>query len=120
MSKEKIVDFEYAKEMIGGNEAVMLEILTMLLESLPDELEQLQRAYQEEDWKKIREVAHRLRGAASYCGTLRLRSVCAALEEYIESGLTARLVELYQCMLSEIDALQKFKMPKRLFKSLLD
>lgn len=105
---EKIVDFEYAKALLGGNEAVVWDMLKMLVDSLPVEIENLEIAYQEQAWKNLQSIAHKLQGGSSYCGTLRLKSVCSELESYIESGLTSRIPALYQKLLVEIDALEKF------------
>jgi two-component system, OmpR family, aerobic respiration control sensor histidine kinase ArcB len=104
----KIVDFEYAKKLLGGNETVIFEALHMLVDSFPVELKTIETAYQQEDWKSLQSIAHKLQGGSSYCGTLRLKAVCAELESYIDSGLTARIPELYQRLLAEIEALEKF------------
>jgi HPt (histidine-containing phosphotransfer) domain-containing protein len=106
--EEKIVDFEYAKKLLGGNETVIFETLNMLVDSFPLELEKIKEAYQQQDWKSLQSMAHKLQGGSSYCGTLRLKAVCAELESYIDSGLTARIPELYQRLLAEIEALEKF------------
>ncbi len=105
---EKVVDFEYANKLLGGNEAVVREMLIMLMNSLPYEIEALEQVYQQKDWEGLRAVVHKLKGGSSYCGTLRLKSVCIELDNYLKSGLTARIPELYQKLLAEIAALQKF------------
>jgi len=106
---EKIVDIEYAKALVGGNEAVVQEMLTMLVDSLPEEIKALKAAYQEKDWQQLKSIAHKLKGGASYCGTLRLKSACTELENYIKSDPTAtKIPELYQKVLAEIKAIQNF------------
>jgi len=105
---EKVVDFEYTNKLLGGNEAVVREMLIMLMNSLPYEIEALEQVYQQKDWEGLRAVVHKLKGGSSYCGTLRLKSVCIELDNYLKSGLTARIPELYQKLLAEIAALQKF------------
>ncbi len=105
---EKIVDIEYAKALLGGNEAVIQEMLTMLVDSLPEEVKALEAAYKQKNWEELRGLAHKLKGGASYCGTLRLKSVCTELDSYIKSGATARIPELYQHLLDEIENLQQF------------
>ncbi len=105
---QKVVDFEYAKVLVGGNEAVVWEILALLVESLPIEMEEMQSAYEKKDWAALCAIAHKLKGGSSYCGTLLLKSVCAELENYIKSGLTEKIPELYQKVVAEIWAIQKF------------
>lgn len=106
--KEKVVDFEYAKKLLGGNEVAAHEILNMLVDSLPKESEKLKEAYQQKNWEALAAIAHKLKGGASYCGTLQLKAACTELENYIKSGLTTRITELYQKALIQVEALQKF------------
>ena len=105
---EKVVNFEYAKKLLNGNEKVAHEMLTMLIDSLPQEVKKITEAYEQNDWKTLNAIAHKLKGGSSYCGTLRLKAACTELEAYIKSGLTTRIPELYQKMLDEIKALQEF------------
>jgi len=105
---QKVVDFEYAKVLFGGNETVVYEMLAMLVESFPAELEEMQLAYEKEDWEALCAIAHKLKGGSSYCGTLLLKSACAELENGIKAGLTEKIPELYQKMVAEILAIQKF------------
>jgi two-component system aerobic respiration control sensor histidine kinase ArcB len=107
-SLEKVVDFEYAKKLLGGNEIVAHEMLHMFVDSLPQEVERLTEGYQQKNWETLSSIAHKLKGGSSYCGTLRLKAACIELESYIESGLSTRITELYQQMVSEIEALQAF------------
>lgn len=106
--EEKIVDFEYAKKLLEVDEPIVRQMLTMLVDSLPHEVKKLEAAYQEGNWEVIGAIAHKLRGGSSYCGTLRLKSVCAQLDDYIRSGGTAQIHNLCQQLLFEIVALQKF------------
>jgi two-component system, OmpR family, aerobic respiration control sensor histidine kinase ArcB len=107
-NEEKIVDFNYAKKLLGDNETLVWETLTMFVQSFPHEAKKLEEAYQQENWEAIQTIANKLKGSASYCGTLRLKAVCTELDNYIESGLTMLISELYQQLLTELDALGKF------------
>lgn len=106
--EEKVVDFAYAKALLNGDEKGVSEMLIMLVDSLPYEVEKLNAAYQEENWAEVQSLVHKLNGGASYCGTLRLKSACNRLDSYILSGATTLIPELYKKVLDEITALQKF------------
>lgn len=108
MQKNKVLDFEYAKRLFEGNEIIARELVIMLIDGLPEEVVRLREAYQEKNGEALSAIAHKLKGAASYCGALRLKAICTELENYINSGLTARISDLYQQMLAEIEALQSF------------
>lgn len=106
--EEEIVDFDYAKTLLGDNAHLLTDILSTLVDSLPSEVSKLEAAYQQEDWQSISAIAHKLKGGASYCGTRRLKSACTKIENYIKSGAKSLSDELYQKLLAEIEALQKF------------
>lgn len=106
--KDPVVDFNYAKQLLNGNEAILNEMLDELAESLPSEIEALTQAFEEKNWENLRAITHKLKGGSSYCGTLRLNSACKELESDIKSGLTERMPLLYANLLSEIKAVQTF------------
>jgi two-component system, OmpR family, aerobic respiration control sensor histidine kinase ArcB len=108
-SEEKIIDFEHAKMLLGGgDEAIMNEMLSTLIDSLPWEVKKLQEAYQQENWEAISAIIHKLKGGTSYCGTMRLNSACIKLDSCIKFDLSQLRHDLYQQLLSEIEVLQKF------------
>lgn len=105
--EEDVVDLEQAKELLGSDEAELWKTLAMFVESLPYEAKKLEEAYQHENWDAISAIANKLKGGASYCGMLRLKSICTELDNYIRAGLTTQLGDFFEKMLFEIGALQK-------------
>lgn len=105
---QKIIDIEYAKTLLGGNETLIYEMLTMLVNSFPEEIKALEEAYRQKNWQELSNLAHKLKGGSSYCGTLRLKSACAELDNSIKSDVTEKIPDLYEQVLSEIEAVQKF------------
>lgn len=105
---EKIVDFEYTTAFLGENKNLMNETLTTFIDSLPWEIKKLEEAYEQGNWEAIDAIVHKLKGGASYCGTLRLESACTKLDNYIKSGGQTLAPQLYQQLLSEVEALRKF------------
>ena len=79
----------------------------MLLDSFPEELQQLEEGYEKKDWSSIQAFAHKLAGGASYCGTVRLKKACSQLEFAIKNSNTELFVNFYQQMLSEMEAVKK-------------
>ena len=106
--EEGILDLEYAKKLLEVDEAIVREMLTMLVDSLSYEVKKLEAAWHEGNWKVVGSIAHKLKGGSSYCGTLRLESACAQLDDCIKAGGTEQIHDLYQQLLFEISALQKF------------
>jgi len=106
-SEEKRFNFDYAKRLLGDNETAIWETLIQFVESLSSEAKKLAAAYQQENWLTIQAIANKLKGGSSYCGTLRLKSICSELENIIEAGLISRAEDFYRKLLDEISALQK-------------
>lgn len=85
-----------------GSEAILRELLTsMLTQELPDELLRLQEAYELSDWNKVEALAHKIKSAAIYCGTIRLKFACQYLERYRKAGYHKQQEQLY-CQLIQI------------------
>lgn len=96
-----IIDFELAKRMLNGKEELVHDMLNLLVNSLPEEQIKLQEHYTKEEWPAIQGIAHKLKGGASYCGTIRLKEACSQLEEAIKKGSKEIRALLYQQLLSE-------------------
>ena len=105
---EKVIDIEYAKTLLGGNEALIYGMLTMLVKSFPEEIRALEEAYRHKNWQELSNLAHKLKGGSSYCGTLRLKAVCTELDNSIKADLVEKIPELYEKMLFEIKAVEQF------------
>ncbi|HEY9198745.1 MAG TPA: response regulator [Gammaproteobacteria bacterium] len=56
------------------------ELYAMLLAELPQQREQLIKAFRAADWTSLREIAHKLRGSAAYCQVRDLEHAAADLE----------------------------------------
>ena len=55
----------------------------------------IEDAYTAKNWEMIEKLAHKLKGGAVYCGTIKLKYACQYLERYQKAGHTALLENLY-------------------------
>jgi PAS domain S-box-containing protein len=101
-----VFDFEQVKNQFG-NEKSALEMVTMFVDSLPQEAEQIQAAYDKKDWHSVQLLTHRLKGGVSYCGASRLGEICLKLESAIKEEQSELWEELYQQLLNEISLAEK-------------
>jgi len=82
-------------------------MLNMLVNSFPKELTALSGAYEANDWFAIQNLAHKLKGGVSYCGTLCLREACSNLELAIKERKNELCEDLYNQLLNEIERAEK-------------
>lgn len=88
-----------------GNSEMLHEVLRMLInETIPTELENIEQAHKISDWELVRQLAHKLKGAALYCGTIRLKFACQYMERYLLAGHKKLQEDLYHQL---IDVLKK-------------
>lgn len=81
-----IYDKQDALERAGGDPHRAQRFLAMLLESLPQVEQSISRALDGNDAPALQEHAHRLAGAASYCGATAMREAAVRLEARAREG----------------------------------
>ena len=94
-----------------GSETILAEMLKVITQSLPADVELMIEAYQLNDWNKIQQLAHKIKGGAVYVGTIKLKMACQHLERYWKSGQRDLLDPLYQQILAVItESLSEIKL----------
>ncbi|MEF8834451.1 MAG: response regulator, partial [Halofilum sp. (in: g-proteobacteria)] len=79
-------DKEDARSRAGGRPGVADELFGMLCRHLPVSRAELRSAHDRNDREALLSAAHRLKGAAAYCGVPRLRHDIAVLEACVRRG----------------------------------
>lgn len=102
LDKFPLFDLEVGISTLG-DEATVREILASLkADAVDQDLELIKQAHAENNWDKVQELAHKIKGGATF-GTVRMYYALLYLERYRKAGHTARFEELYQQMLQVID-----------------
>ncbi len=89
-SNSSVVDWPLALTQAGGNAELAREMLSMLLDSIPDTRSQLDRA--RNDGELVRTI-HKLHGATCYSGVPALQKLCAQLEAALKQGLSSESLQ---------------------------
>ncbi|KNC65238.1 hypothetical protein AC626_24375, partial [Pseudoalteromonas rubra] len=69
-----LLDWELALQRAGNKPELALEMLDMLLQSVPETLEQLNGSAQQEDTQTLLTVIHKFHGACCYTGVPTLKT----------------------------------------------
>ena len=90
-SQAPLYDPHDGRDRAGGRDDVAHDLFVMLQRHVPESLEELEAAHSASDWQELHAAAHRLKGAAAYCGVPRLRGNIEQLERRIAAGSDVEL-----------------------------
>ncbi|GAB1262079.1 response regulator [Aurantivibrio plasticivorans] len=103
-----VVDLKLSLELANNKPSLARDMLSMLLNSLPAELEKITSAYQVEDFDLLATIVHKLNGGASYCGVPKLKSSCVKLEGLLEQKHYESIHHPFTMLLDAIHQLLKW------------
>ena len=110
----EIFSIDDARKLANGNEALAMELFTMLIDELPEHRRGILQARKQNDLQMLREVTHKLNGASRCCGTPALRHAANSLENSITRGEKNDSVnDKTDLLLTEIDRLLEMEMPAK-------
>jgi len=75
-----------ALKAAGDDPELARDLVQQLVAGLPQELSELRQCLAAERWGMVIRIAHRLRGASSYCGVPALESQLESLERGVQAG----------------------------------
>lgn len=70
-----VTNLDFLDESIGGDEDLKIKMLEIMIRETPDEVAQMEKYYQEENWERLRAVAHKFKSTVSYMGLTGLKEV---------------------------------------------
>lgn len=76
-----LLDIELLKSNCADDEAMMLEMLTMGLQSLGNSISGLHTSLKDEDWDTLARILHKLRPVLCYCGITDLTDELLEIEQ---------------------------------------
>jgi two-component system sensor histidine kinase BarA len=107
----EIFSLEDARQLTNGNEALAIELFSMLIKELPDHRDGIQKALNDNDTRMLKDVTHKLNGASRCCGTPALRNAASSLEAAINNGEDDSFEIQSAELLKEIDRLLEYELP---------
>ena len=104
----KVIDLEMGAEILGGDQKMAKDMLTMLVGTLEESRTHLVLAYQDKRYDQLEFVVHKLHGGAAYCGVPQLKEAAKQLENILKSQqldqVDTAFLELIQALQNLMDA----------------
>lgn len=77
---EPLIDREKALELLGGDEEMLEQILDMFVGYVPNQVKELQIAFEQRDLERLHRISHSLKSNAGTIGCEELRAVAYQME----------------------------------------
>jgi two-component system, NarL family, sensor histidine kinase BarA len=96
-----IIDWEQGIKLAGNKRETAEELLRILIQTLPQELQQLTEIKNLENYPELLKRIHKLHGGLCYCSTPRLRKAAANLESALKRNQLDELTDLFNHLINE-------------------
>jgi two-component system sensor histidine kinase BarA len=87
------IDWPLALQRAGGKNELALEMLNMLLLSVPETLNLLTKAIDDEDCEQVLSIVHKFHGACCYTGVPKLKSLAETIETSLKNECVLENIE---------------------------
>lgn len=104
-----VIDLDASARLVGNDEALAKQALSMLSKQLMDEKPKLESYYKGQDWEALSKHIHKLRGGMAYCSVPRASATFEDLQAALRNQPldTTIISACYAAALRELDALLK-------------
>lgn len=82
--KQAAIDWDLCIKLAGHKKDVAREILVLVVEQLPVDLQEILRVTEEKDYRELLRLVHKLHGALCYTGMPELKKGVAEFEGYLK------------------------------------
>lgn len=106
MDTHDIINWDEALRLANQNHELAEEMLKMLVERLPEDQQDILDCYAQQNFDKLKQLTHKLRGALCYCGVPRLRHAVEQLDNALKQPSPKhQMDELVQQFAEEVQTL---------------
>ena len=74
------VDLSYLEDIAGGSNEFIIEMIDMFLEQTPGYCLQIKQAIIDKDWKKVSDLAHKVKPTLAFMGSNAAKETMAGIE----------------------------------------
>jgi len=95
------------REMVGGDEAFLIELIQTFLEDAPQDLTRMRQALESQDAALLRRAAHSLKSNSAEFGASALHQMCKQMEKMGKQGIFDGAAERVSEIESEYERVKK-------------
>jgi len=95
VEKSQIIDWELGTKLANNKREIAEEMLLLLIETLPQEFDDIKQAYDLKNYPLLLQKVHKLHGAVCYCGVPRLKESISILETQLKKQAYEEIDQLF-------------------------
>jgi HPt (histidine-containing phosphotransfer) domain-containing protein len=100
----KIINLDLLSRTVNGNKKVIVEIMNVFLEQLPDDIVAINEAVEKTDFVAVKRQCHKMKSSVAIMG---IDALVALLEEMEELGNKAENIERIKELNTQVDSLAR-------------
>jgi HPt (histidine-containing phosphotransfer) domain-containing protein len=99
------VDWKFARDAVGGNPELLLELVEIFFEEYPKLIVGIQSSIDSKAYLELRRLAHTLKGCLRYFGKTKAGELSGRLEDMGRAGQIEDAIQLFGELQFEMNAL---------------
>ncbi len=97
-----VIDWKLAIKLAGNKREIAEEMFFLLIKNLPEDVSELKKSYESNDYVELQRRVHKLYGALCYCGAPRLKNAARELEVALKKQWLNEIPSLFNKLTNEI------------------
>ena len=107
ISEHSPINIKESIRLTSNDKALADDLLNMLFDSLPEDLEIIRSSFENRDRKTLLERVHRLHGACQYCAAPALKAACFELENKLKSTDNLENIQIITAVENTVSAINE-------------
>lgn len=79
------IDLSYLKQLSNGSNEFILQMISIFMAQTPEAVDQMNKHLQNNEWKLLRGVIHKMKPSFSFMGIKELETIAVSAEKYCET-----------------------------------
>ncbi|MCK4608239.1 MAG: response regulator [Gammaproteobacteria bacterium] len=100
---DDVINMDLAVKTVGKVETAKA-LIKMMVDMIPEHKEEFRLLLEQQDYKAIGDLAHKIAGSTSYCGTIRLKAVLKGVEKAAKKPKKDQITDCIDKIFAEMDA----------------